>query len=299
MDEQAIPEVKAHLWRTHDLVLEDVRLRMTRGGTGSPVLLLHGLTDAGTTWLEVAATLAGAHDVIVLDQRGHGKSSAPHARYAIADFVADAAAVISALDIAPAAVVGHSLGGLIALYLAAAHPYLVSRLVMEDPPLPAEWLTDDASPDEVNAAREAWFASVVEIRSMSPDQRQAHIRNRSPRWSPEAYVAWAESKLSMSPRLWKPGGVDLRGDWRAALREVHCPTLLIRGDAELGSLVNEAREREVLSLVPHAHAAHVRGASHAIHRDTASEYLDLVVPFLSGLTLETGAANPPGRHAPG
>jgi pimeloyl-ACP methyl ester carboxylesterase len=268
-------------WRTDDLVLEDVRLRYTRGGRGSPVLLIHGLTDAGNTWKQVANGLADSHVVVVLDQRGHGQSSAPDASYAIEDFVGDAAALISALDVAPTAVVGHSLGGLIALYLAAAHPYLVSRLVLEDPPLLTDWLSEGDSPEAVNAAREAWFASVIEIRSMSPDERLRHIRERSPRWMPEEYSAWVESKLSMSPRLWKPGGVDLRGDWRVALRSIHCPILLIHGDAELGSLVHEARENEVLELVRHARAMHIRGASHHVHKDSFAEFMGALVPFLA------------------
>lgn len=285
-------------WQTDELLLDNVRLHVTRGGAGSPVLLLHGVTDAGTTWQVVADSLAASHDVVILDQRGHGKSSAPPTGYAIADFVADAAGVITALNIAPAAVVGHSLGGLIALYLAATHPYLVSRLVVEDPPLLAEWLDLGASPEEVNRAREAWFASVVEIRGMSAQERLQHIQVRSPRWTPEAYSAWVDSKLSMSPRLWKPGGVDLRGDWRAALRRVHCPTLLIRGDAEMGSLVNEDREREVLSLVRHCCVEHIPGASHAVHRDTTAEFLAAILPFLEDPVGERGTPAHPSGLAP-
>jgi N-formylmaleamate deformylase len=291
MDKNVSPE-----WRSENLLFDEVQLHVRRGGTGSPVLLLHGLTDAGATWQAVAHALAASHHVVVLDQRGHGKSSAPEAGYGISDFVSDAAEVISALDLAPVAVVGHSLGGLIALHLASTHPYLVSRLVMEDPPLLADWLGEDAPPDEVHAARAAWFASVVEIRSMSPDTMLRYIQDRSPRWSSESYSAWIESKLRMSPRLWRPGGVDLRGDWRAALKRVHCPTLLIRGDPELGSLVNEEREREVLALVRHARSEQIHGASHAVHGDSNAEFLALILPFLAG---ESAAPALPGTTAPG
>lgn len=268
-------------WRVDDLVLDDLRLRYRRGGHGSPVLLLHGLTDAAGTWQQVADALARSHEVIVPDQRGHGDSSAPDGGYAVEDFVRDAAALITALEIAPAAVVGHSLGGLIALHLAASHPYLVSRLVVEDPPLLPDWMEGDVSPQEVDQRRAAWFASVIEIRAMSPGDRLRHIQERSPNWQPGLYAAWVESKLAMSPRLWKPGGVDLRGDWQAALRRVRCPLLLVRGESALGSLVDEQREREVLDLVRDSRAVHIPGAAHAVHKDAFPAFMAVVAPFLA------------------
>ena len=276
-----MPESVPVQWREDDLVLDDVRLRYRRGGSGSAVLLLHGLTDAGSSWRAVAVALARSHDVAVPDQRGHGSSSAPETGYAIDDFVRDAAQLITALNYAPAAVVGHSLGGLVGLYLAATHPFLVSRLVLEDPPLLADWLTETGSPDEIDAARRAWFASALEVRDMTPEEQLQHVRERSPQWNAEEYAAWVESKLSMSDRLWTPGGIDLRGDWQTALRRIHCPILLIRGDAARGSLINESREQDVLSLARQARAVHVAGASHAVHRDMFAEFMSTLIPFLA------------------
>ena len=276
-----MPERAEIEWRDDNLVLEGVRLRYRRGGTGSAILLLHGLTDAGSSWQAVAHVLARSHDVVMPDQRGHGQSSAPEIGYSIDDFVHDAAQLITALNIAPAAIVGHSLGGLVGLYLAATHPFLVSRLVLEDPPLLADWLTETGSPEEIDAVRRAWFASALEVRNMSPSEQLQHIQERSPQWNAEEYAAWVESKLSMSERLWTPGGIDLRGDWQTALRRVHCPILLIRGDAQRGSLVNESREHEVLSVARNARAIHLTGASHAVHRDVFGAFMGAIVPFLA------------------
>src|SRR5579884_1862621 len=107
-------------WVEGDVTVAGVRLHYARGGQGSPALLLHGVTDSGRCWGRTAATLAARHDVVLLDQRGHGRSDAPRGGYDLSDFASDAAGVIRALGLAPAAVVGHSLGARVALLLAAS-----------------------------------------------------------------------------------------------------------------------------------------------------------------------------------
>ncbi|RLL67787.1 alpha/beta hydrolase [Streptomyces sp. Z26] len=101
------------------------------GGPGPAVLALHGHFGRSRLFAPLAAALAGRHRVIALDQRGHGLSDhggdfGPDA------YVEDAAALLRALDLGPVAVLGHSMGGLVALHLAARHPELVDALVVAD-----------------------------------------------------------------------------------------------------------------------------------------------------------------------
>ncbi|MGW1195273.1 alpha/beta fold hydrolase [Streptomyces sp. NPDC002536] len=114
-----------------------VRLRNRRfayldfGGPGPVLLALHGHFGRGRIFAPLAAALAGRCRVVALDQRGHGLSdnggdSTPDA------YVADAAAFLQALDLAPAVVLGHSMGGAIGFLLAHQHPELVSALVIAD-----------------------------------------------------------------------------------------------------------------------------------------------------------------------
>src|SRR4051812_29686021 len=102
-------------------------------GDGSPVLLIHG--TAAAVWGEVPERLAAAgHQVIDYDRRGFG-ASAGEPGAALRDHVADAAAL---LEGRPARVVGWSIGGVIGLELAVAHPELVRGLVIVDAPLHAK-----------------------------------------------------------------------------------------------------------------------------------------------------------------
>ena len=84
------------------------------GGGGHGVLLLHGLMGRASTWWADARWLCALGRVVAYDARGHGRSGAPDGPYDRDAFVGDAAAVIRALDLAPAVVIGHSMGGLTA-----------------------------------------------------------------------------------------------------------------------------------------------------------------------------------------
>ncbi len=99
----------------------------------TPLLLVHGWGGDGAEWDPLAAALTKDRRVITADLRGHGRSSAPAAGYAPADFAADLAGLLRHVDCAPVMAVGHSMGGQIVLALAAAHPWAVASLVALDP----------------------------------------------------------------------------------------------------------------------------------------------------------------------
>jgi pimeloyl-ACP methyl ester carboxylesterase len=103
------------------------------------VLLLHATGESSLDWARVAADLRTDRSVVAPDARGHGGSSRPGS-YRLEEMAADAVAVagtVPALADADAYdVVGHSMGGLVALLVAATEPRRVRRLVLEDVPLP-------------------------------------------------------------------------------------------------------------------------------------------------------------------
>ena len=98
----------------------------------SPLLLLHGGAQTAHSWDEVAPDLARDHDVLALDQRGHGDSPWTPGAYARADFVGDVAAFLDDRDWRAATLMALSLGGLNAIAFAAAHPARVRGLVVVD-----------------------------------------------------------------------------------------------------------------------------------------------------------------------
>lgn len=101
-------------------------------GSGKPVLLLHGFPDTHEVWPhQVPALTDAGYQTICPDQRGYGRSGKPRevAAYAMRELVADALAVLDALGVERAAVVGHDWGAAVAWMLATFHPSRVERLV--------------------------------------------------------------------------------------------------------------------------------------------------------------------------
>ena len=99
-----------------------------------PVVLLPGTGSTARSWEAVATSVGASRTVLAVDLRGHGESDWPGS-YSIALMAQDVGALLDALA-APVDLVGHSLGGLVALRVAAAQPRLVRRLVLEDVGMP-------------------------------------------------------------------------------------------------------------------------------------------------------------------
>jgi pimeloyl-ACP methyl ester carboxylesterase len=106
-------------------------LNTVESGAGAPVVFLHGLLGAAQNFGAIQKALSATHRVIAMDLRNHGAS--PHApTMSYAEMAADVAETLYALGAAPAAIVGHSMGGKVAMTLAIDHPDLVERLLVAD-----------------------------------------------------------------------------------------------------------------------------------------------------------------------
>ena len=113
----------------HIAHINGVDLAYEIDGTGEPVLLIHGLGSSRADWQPQLAALS-RYRVVRYDVRGHGASSRPASGYDLPTLADDAAALIRALDLGAAHVVGLSLGGMIGLQLAVSGPELVRSLTI-------------------------------------------------------------------------------------------------------------------------------------------------------------------------
>lgn len=116
----------------------DLRYRVIHGyrrayrmaGSGPAVLFIHGIGDDSSTWLNVLASLARDFTVIAPDLLGHGGSDKPRADYSVAAYACGMRDLLATLDVDQVSVVGHSLGGGVAMQFAYQFPERCERLVL-------------------------------------------------------------------------------------------------------------------------------------------------------------------------
>ena len=128
-----------------------IRLTYVEAGNpkGEPLLLLHGFTDSSRSFTTIVPYLS-RYRLLIPDQRGHGGSDAPECCYGSSQFAYDAKLFLDALGVGRAVVLGHSLGSMVAISLAADHPQYVSKLVLIGstalvPVKRGDWLYDNVA----------------------------------------------------------------------------------------------------------------------------------------------------------
>ncbi len=103
-----------------------------RAGRGPLIVLIHGITSNSRTWHETMARLWDDHELLAPDLLGHGTSAKPRGDYSLGAYASGVRDLMLALDLPRATIVGHSLGGGIAMQFAYQFPELVERLVLVD-----------------------------------------------------------------------------------------------------------------------------------------------------------------------
>jgi pimeloyl-ACP methyl ester carboxylesterase len=114
----------------YEMTLHGHRVGYRRGGTGPALLLLHGIANSSQTWEGVAPWLTDHFTLIAPDLLGHGESATPRGDYSLGAHASGARDVLTALGIERATVVGHSLGGGIAMQFAYQFPERCERMVL-------------------------------------------------------------------------------------------------------------------------------------------------------------------------
>jgi len=216
------------------------RLRYFVGGTGDPLVLVHGLGGAAANWVELVPELVESYRVLVLDLPGHGGSGRLPRGAGMSDFAAAVAAVLEHEDAAPALVFGHSFGGQTALRLAQRRPELVRGLLL-------------AAPAGIRTGTRGLQAVVRVSTAVRPARLVAPFRHRfaGRLWYRRAlFRPWFVSDpLALSPRavvgflegapahtdMGTAGRAMLADDPRLDLEHVSCPVVLLWGarDAQL------------------------------------------------------------------
>lgn len=136
-------------FKQEKIQINGFNMNVYKGGTGSPVVLLHGMGESALMWEPVMKALSSKYTFIVPDLRGGGLSDAPESTYTKVELASDVKALLDHYNIAKADIVGHDIGLMVAYAFAMKYPQATSKLVVMDAFLPGVGPGDDIynSPD--------------------------------------------------------------------------------------------------------------------------------------------------------
>jgi pimeloyl-ACP methyl ester carboxylesterase len=250
---------------------------------GPPIVFLHGVMGRWQAWLQVMPAFAGEWRVYALDHRGHGRSGHAPGRYRILDYAEDAAGFLRGVVGRPAVLVGHSLGAIIAVAVAADAPELVRAAVLEDPPIGAF-----ADQSFAERAERPWFTSARElVRARLPrEELFAALSRLNPQADAAALGMRTLALGQMDPEVLTPilddsakDGLELYG----RLARIERPVLLQQGNVALGAALEDVRVERVMAALRHGSFARFDDVGHGIHGERPFAFCGSLGGFLAGL----------------
>jgi pimeloyl-ACP methyl ester carboxylesterase len=263
------------------------------GSADKPALLLiHGGRDHARNWDWAAQELRRDYHIIAPDLRGHGDSQwAIGGSYAMVDYVLDVAQLLNALRIFPITIIGHSLGGAIALQYSGVYPDRVRKLVA------IEGLGPPPGMIRERPAHERMTEWIMEMQALaqrhphrykSLDEAVARMRDANPHLSPDQarhLTVHACYRDEDGTYLWKfdnyvraasPYLFNLQ-DASEIWRHITCPVLLVRGTE---SWASDPEEDGRATAFRNYKVVNIEKAGHWVHHDQLDVFLQAVRDFL-------------------
>jgi 3-oxoadipate enol-lactonase len=243
---------------------------------GAPLLLLHGLGSDNSGWVLQRRAFGAKYRCIAVDNRGTGRSDAPHGAYSLEQMAADAVTVLDHAGIVSAHVMGASMGGVLAQILAVTHPGRVRSLVLACTACRLQqwrrelfegWIVQaQAGGMRTFISRNLnWLVGPRSLRRLWPfAQLVAPVAVRAP---VHGFVGQCRALLTVDEQ------------WRDQLRAISVPTLVIVGSQDI--LTPVADSELIASAIPGARLAVVRGGAHGFMVEHAATFNATVLGFLA------------------
>lgn len=224
---------------------------------GTPVILLHGLSDSWRSYEMLLPELPDAIYAVALTLRGHGEADRPLGGYAPSDFAADVAAFLDALGLERAVIVGHSMGSVIAAQFASTFPDQTLGLV-----LMAGFYRGQANPVMV----EFWESALSQLEDpIDPAFARGFQEETTaePIDSEQMEIFVGES-LKVPARVWRESMAGIMTDAHVeGLPAITAPTLILWGDRDV--FAPESDQRQLCQAIPGARLEIYQGVGHALH----------------------------------
>jgi len=255
----------------------EIALHVLREGTGSDLVLTHGLGSSLEYWLPCVPALARHHRVLCWDVRGFGASEKPPGPYSPELFAEDLASLVRELGIRKAHFCGISMGGVITQRLALDFPDLVRSMVLVS-----------TSSEVSEAAGRGWQKLADEVeRAGFRDSAEVAKRSFSPAFAaehPDIVEAVSRTTRANDPRAYAAAARAMsRYNWTERLRAIEVPTLILQGTDDLltppGGSVIMSRQ------LPRSRLLMIRGAGHNLPIEQPLVFENCLLAFTGALDL--------------
>jgi pimeloyl-ACP methyl ester carboxylesterase len=244
------------------------------GTADRTIVCLHGMYGRGEDFVPFMERYGESYRILAPDQRGHGLSGKPIARYAAEDMADDIREFMGALGIGKAIVLGHSMGARNAAYLAARRPDLVSALVMLDIGTGGEATLSTTRPEDLERV-DGFTASWPELF----ESRAALLRQLAK----QGIVKRSGIEYFMDSLVERPEGYDLMFSrralaaiseywcrWDHILPKIACPVLFLRADSSWALPADVAEKMR--AQIRDCSFAEIRGSDHNLHSDNPADF---------------------------
>ncbi|MFH1485917.1 MAG: alpha/beta fold hydrolase [Chloroflexota bacterium] len=255
--------------------IDGISINYELAGKGKCLTLVHGLGGSIASWENQVADFSKKYQVLTWDVRGFGKSDKPRGEYSAALFADDLYRLLNVLGIKETYVLGHSMGGVIALRFTLDHPEMVKALIVA------------SSASECNAAAaQRWneMADTIEKEGMGLIIDTV-IKNFTPAFAevhPDIVECQKKLRVDNDPVAYAQSARAMAvGNLTAELDKVKCPTLFIVGNQDVN--VGVGGSVRMNRAVGGSELKIVEDCGHAINVEKAKEFNAAVLEFLSTL----------------
>ena len=250
-----------------DWIVNGVPTRVLSAGEGPAIVFIHGTGGSGKVWFNQMRRFEGEYRVIAPDLPGYGRTPLPDAIRSIDDYPAFVLALLDALDLPQAVLVGNSMGGRVALQLALDHPERVSGLVL----INSSGLKLPGIP-------------TVNVREMAPAEFASRLFYRTPEQASsrgalaERFVDSPEQQQARQTMLRLTAG-PLRQDMQERLGDLQAPTLGVWGEGD--RIIPPVYGEAFASAIPNAQLAVLPRAGHVPMLERPGAVNEVMAPFLA------------------
>ena len=248
---------------------------------GQTILCLHGRWGRGETWIDFMQHYGQTYRIIAPDQRGHGLSDKPVSKYTAEEMAGDMIGLLNYLHIDSVIVVGHSMGGHIAGYLAALYPNYVKALAILDKSAsgPEEPNTLPLDKIQINdPVTEDWpmpFSSLVEAQEFIKNAMESDL---SYQYFMNSLVETVDGYQMMFSTQAMAANIAYYENWFHLLPQIKCPVMLVRADGH--EAVSNEDFVKMKSLISDCMPYEMSHPDHNVHLGNKSEFYRYFDEFL-------------------